>query len=423
MPFWVAKQQVQQIPYWSRWANLFPTRKWEQNKGDVALGYIDEFSPLNRQVHKPNRFTSNPLKTVTSTYQRTNLGYIYRHRFESPKFNFLPSFRDFARNGIAWATKDLNRQIALGNDLFIRNNAWNYSPNLWLAKADEPLLTTCPVGPPGEGNLADPKTAAFVKSAYAQVKGYLDFVEINAVRSAARNVLGLVPWDGVPDAPGDNSILSGKWLLMGEGSLYEALTFDPFVLGTRLLTQDLQHREWMGIIGGNILFRQEAFPLRFAADGTMPAPEIEQILPANGTITSGSSTVTNPGGAAANVQIIPNPDYVNAPIGVAWFMGHAPFETLEVGPPPSEFAGAKLDTARLGKLSWNGEVQLTQNVLEQYGGASGAAFENMDTNKYGELCQLIAQVASGFFPNTPRRCIPIMYQRNVYPSRSTQLTN
>lgn len=420
LPFWAAQQQVKQLPYFSRWGNLFSTQKWDANKGNVLLGIIDEFSPKTSQVHKPTFITSTPLRTVSSTFQRTNTGRIYRHKFESELFSFLPSFTDFARQPLKHATMDINRQIAFGNDDFIRWQAFQLAPAVWQAGNSTRLNTSVPVGPPGEGDLADPKTAAVIATLISGVTGPLDFKEICAVRSAARYDLGLVPWDGVPGAPGDNEILGGRWLLMGEGLIYEAMSYDTHILNTRMLTQDLQHKEWMGIIGGNIVFREEKYPLRFKLDGTMPAPEIEQVLPVNGTITSGSSTITNPGGAAKNVEIIPNPDYVNAPIGVAWFMGHEPMQTLSIGAPPSEFANAKVDTARIGKLSWNGEVRLTDNVLVNYGGAGGTSITNIDTNKYGEVLQLIADTVMGVIPVTMRRCIPILYARNKYPSLTSQ---
>lgn len=420
LPFYAAAQQAKQLPIWSRWTNVFPKRKWEANKGDVILGVIDEFSPKSTQVHKPTFITSTPLKTVSSTFQRTNTGRLYRHKFESEQFSFLPNFRDFRTGIIPHATKDINRTVAFGNDDFVRWQAFQLSPHMWCAGSVTGLYTNVPVGPPGEGNLADPKDTAFIQTMISNVRGYLDFKEICAIRSAIRNDLMIAPWEGAEGAPGDNAILNDKYLLIGEPNIFEAMTFDEHVLNVRMLDQDLQHKEWSGVISGNIVFRAERYPIRIAADGTLPAPEIEQLLPANATITSGSMSVTNPGGAARNVEVVPNPAYTRAPFGIAFMIGHAPFETLEVGPPPSEFAGGKVDTARIGKLKWNGEVRLTDNVLVQYGGAAGAAFANMDTNKYGEQLQLICDTVMGMFPNTMRRIIPIIYQRNIFPSRTSQ---
>lgn len=418
LPFWMAQQQTAQIPYWSRWKDLFGKIKWKSNLGDTLVGVVSEYSAINSQVHKPNYITSTPLKTVASNFERTNVGRIYRHKFESPLFNWLPSFRDFQQNQLSFAAKDLNKIIAVGYDNFIRNQLFQLSPAVYVAGQSSPYTTGVPVGPPGEGVLTDPKDANFLATMASNVgpDGYLDFKTIVAIRSIARNVAGITPWDGAPDAPGDNEILKGRWILMGEGSIYEALSFDEHILNTRPLAMDLQHKEWSGIISGNILFREERYPMRIAADGSFPAPEIEQELPVNSTITSGSSTVTNPGGASRRIQVIPNPAYVNAPIGVAWFLGHQPGESIDVGPPPSEFASGKMSASRVSKLNWNGEVRLTDDVLVQYGGSSGLDINTLDTNKYGEFLQLISDTVLGYIPKTSRNAIPIFYRRNNTPS-------
>ena len=417
LPFWIAKQQTQHLPYFSRWKDLFGTLKWKSNMGDTLVGVVNEYSPKTTSVHKPKYITNTPLKTVAAHFERSNTARIYRHKFESPQFHFLPSFRDFCTGQLDFAAKDLNRQVAFGFDDFVRWQILQLSPAVFVVGASNPYVTGVPVGPPGEGTLVDPKTAAVFQSLFAAIgaNGYLDFRAMCAVRSCARNVIGMVPWDGVPGTPGDNSIMSGKFILMGDPLLYEALTFDQHVLNTRDLPRDLLNKEFMGIISGNILFRAERYDLRFNLDGTIPAPEIETIYPANATITSGDSTTTNPGGAA-RVEVIPNPDYVNAPIGCAFFLGYQPYEAIDVGPPPSEFASAKIDTTRISKLTWNGEVRLTDDLLINYGGSSGLGVANMDTNKYGEFLQLICDTVLGIIPKTSRYALPIFYRRQNYPS-------
>ena len=420
MPFWMAKQTVEQLPYWTRWSGIFPKIKWQANMGDILQGVVQEYSPITQQIAKPNYITSTALKTVVSHFERTNQGRIYWQKFESPLFHWLPSFRDFAKNQIGFANSDITRQIGVYQDNFVRWQALQLAPAVYVVGQASPYTTGVPVGPPGEGVLADPKDAAFFQTMAANIgtAGYLDFKNIVNVRSIARFVAGLVPWDGAPSAPSENKIMNGKWVLMGEGGLYESLSFDTHVLNTRPLEMDLLHKEWSGVISENSLVREERYPLRFDSTGTFVAPEIEQELPANATITSGSSTVTNPGGAARRIEVIPNPAYVNAPYGIAWFIGNEPLETIDVGPPPSEFTSAKLDTTRLSKLNWNGEVRLTDNLLINYGGASGVSIDNLDTNKYGEFLQLFAAVTFGVIPKKMRNIIPIIYRRNNQPALS-----
>lgn len=417
LPFYMARQQTVQIPYWSRYKDIFAKIKWKTNLGDTLVGVVSEYSPKTTQVMKPNFITSTPLKTVASHFERSNTARIYRHKFESPQFNWLSSFRDFQTGQLAFASKDLNRQIAFGYDDFVRWQIIQISPAVYAVGADVPYITNVPVGPPGEGILVDPKTTGVFAAIIAQIgqDGYLDFRNICALRSHARNTMGMVPWDGAPEAPGDNSILTGNFLLMGDPCIYEAMQFDEHALNVRPLAMDLLHKGWTGVIADNIIFRAERYDLRFLADGTLPAPEIEVVYGANGTITSGSSEITNPGGAA-RIEVLPNPAYTSAPFGCALFMGHQPYESIDIGPPPSEFASAKLDTTRLSKMNWNGEVMLTDNLLINYGGASGLSIETMDTNKYGEFLQLIAQVVLGIIPKTSRFAVPVFYRRNIAPS-------
>ena len=418
LPFYVARQQVREIPYWSRWRNMFGKIAWKKNMGDTLLGVVSEYSPKSQQTLKPKFITNTPLKTVASHFERTNVARIYRHKFESPQFHFLPSFRDFRTGQLDFASKDLTRQIAFGYDDFVRWQVLQISPHFYVVGATTPYIQNVPVGPPGEGNLADPKDANFFASIFATIgaKGYLDFRQMCAVRSYARNVIGMVPYDGPPGTPpSDNSILSGKWVLIGEAQLYEALTFDEHVLNTRDLPRDLLNKEFMGIISGNILFRAEKYPIRMLADGTMPAPELEQQYGPNGTITSGTSTVTDPGGAI-RIEVVPNDLYTMAPFGIAFWLGDAGYDTIDVGPPPAEFASAKLDTTRISKLTWNGEVRLTDNLLINYGGAGGLDIQSLDTNKYGEFLQMISDVTMGIVPKKSRNVLPIGYRRDNTPS-------
>ncbi len=162
---------------------------------------------------------------------------------------------------------------------------------------------------------------------------------------------------------------------------------------------NLLNSSFQGAIGPNIIFREEFYPLRFAEDGTMPAPEIELLLPDSGYSTPNATR-----------QTVINPAYASAPIGIAFLIGYNPYEQIDVGPPPSEFTGASINGKRFNQLTWNGEVRLTDNVLVNYGS------NNLDTNKYGEFLQLIADTVLGIIGNTPRNVIPIVYRRQIAPS-------
>lgn len=408
LPVWMAMQQTKKIGYWSRWRNRYSAIKWETNMGDILQGIIAENSPIASSVHTPRNITEVPLKTTARHYERSNTARVKRHLFESPLFHFLPSFRDFRKKQLKFAADDLSKQIAVGYDNFVRWQILQQSPYCYIVDnttvGEKSLLATVH----GEAtDTSSPKTAA-VLSAYASKigpdTGYLDFKQMCAIRSIARNVIQMPPWEGqTGGTPADNEILKGKFCLTGEPGLYEAMSFDQHVLNidNKPMQMNLVNSEFSGIISGNITFQAERYPLLMLADGTFPAPEIEQEV----TTTVSSYTST-----AKQYETVPNPTYVEAPFGWAFFEGHQPYESIDVGPPPAEFAKGSISMKRFNALNWNGEVRITDDVLVNYGS------NVYDTNKYGEYLQLIADTVLGLIANTPRYIVPVLYRRNLTPS-------
>ena len=412
LPVWMAMQQTKKIPYWSRWKQKYGTIKWQANMGDIMQGIIAENSPVNVQKHTPKNVTEVPLKTVVRHFERSNTARVKRHLFESPLFHFLPSFRDFRKRQLKFASEDLTRQIGIAYDMFVR----------WQALQQARYVYVCANATAGEGPLleaafgeatdtTEPKDTSWFGAMADKIgpdTGFLDFRTICAVRQAAREDLMIPPWEGMTaGGPKENETVKGKFILTGGSEIYEAMTFDTHVLNTRPLALDLLHEEFKGIISGNIAFLAERYPLRFSVTpgtgaATFPAPELEK------TVTDSVSGVTV--GQPDKYETVPNPDYVNAGFGVAFFEGHQPFESIDVGPPPSEFTNGSISMKRFNKLNWNGEVRITDDVLVNYGS------NNLDTNKYGEYLQLIADTVLGIIPNTPRYIIPVIYRRIKYPS-------
>lgn len=412
LPVWMAEQQVKRLPDWNAY-DFLPSMSWKPNMGDVVQGVIAEPSPITAQKLVPANITELARKTVVSHFERSNTARVKHHKFESPLFHFLPSFRDFRKKQLSFATKDLMRQIGTANTMFNRWQMLQQSPLCYIVGKPGSQTSTGALGLEGAVPVAtgtdttEPKDAAFFQATLAAIgadqAGFLDYRTICAIRSAARNILGIVPFDGAPSKPRENEIMKGKWALVGEPVIYEALTTDPYVRSTREDARDLINSEFSGVIGGNILFKAEKHSLRIAEDGTIPAPEIEQLLPDTGY------------GTSQRYEVVPNPAYVNAPLGVAFFMGYNPYEIIDVGPPPSEFTGAPVDLGRFTQLKWNGEVRITDNVLVK------DAANQIDTNKYGEYLQLFSYATMAIIANTPRHCIPVFYRRNNQPWANVNL--
>jgi hypothetical protein len=405
LPVWMAMQQNKKMQQWSRWANMFPKIKWERNKGDIMQGIIAENSPIVSQVHRPRNITELPLKTVASTWERGNQARVKRHTFESPQFNFLPSFRDFRTKQLKFAADDLSKQIAMGFEFFVRDNVFQQSPNIFIVNCDNG--TSRPIQPAPAAAPTDTtaiKDTAYIAAQIARIGsldgGFLTYKQCLGSAAYAKDFLGIMPYSGSSGAtPADNAIFHGKYVLVGGSQIYNALPFDAHVLNTKPLAMNLLNDGFKGAIGPDIIFKEEYYDLRFAEDGTMPAPEIELMLPDTGYSTPNATR-----------QTILNPAYATAPVGVAFMIGADGYEALEVGPPPAEFAGGSISGQRFNKLNWNGEVRMTDNILINYGGGV------LDTNKYGEFLQLIADTTLGIIPNTARNIFPIFYRRNIAPS-------
>lgn len=392
MPVQFAAQQAKKVGYWSRWTKKYGSIPWKQNQGDILYGIIAEPSPITRQYHTPKNITETPAKTVVQQYERNNQARVKRHNYESPMFHFLPSFRDFRKNLINFASADLNKQIAVADDNFVRWQVFNYSPSMYIVGAG---LTEVANGEATDA--ASPKSSAVLQALIATIagdEGFLTFQQIVNARQACRSDVGMVPWEGMKATPAENEGIKGKFILTGDPEIYEGLSFDAHILNYKEYSRDLVNSEFSGMIGGNVAFLAERYPLRALEDGTFPAPEILR------------ETTAGTYGPGKTYEVIPNPDYVNAPFGIAFMEGHQAYESIQVGAPPSEFTGKSISAGRFNKLDWNGKARLTDNVLVDHG--SGV----YDTNKYGEYCQLIADVTHGLLPNTVRHVVPILYRRN-----------
>jgi hypothetical protein len=313
-----------------------------------------ENSAIPTQRHTPRNITEVPLKTVVRHFERANQGRIKRHLWESPMFHFLPSWQDFRRNQIDFAAKDLDRQIAVGNDSFIRWQALQQAKYVWYCGGGSTQLERCVAG---EGtDTTNPKDAAWFQAAAAKVgsaeAGFLSFIEIQAAASALQHQVGAPAWEGMlSGTPKDNEVSKGKYILTGDGLVYDALPYDSFVLATKKDGTDYLNSSFRGPVGDSINFLQEHFPLRYLSSATtldtqFVAPEIEEVDPTN----------------SSRYEKVPNPPYAgtaapntNCDIGIAFVEGYMPFEVFDVGPPPKEFASGSMSMKKYSSLRWNGK--------------------------------------------------------------------
>ncbi len=403
LPVWMAMQQVNRLEYYSRWRKKYKKLRWKPNMGSLLQSVIAEPSPITKQSATPRNITEIALRTQVSHYERSNSGRIKWQKFESPQFNFLPSFQDFRTQQIPFATEDLMKQIAVYYDNFIRWQALQQAPFVYVV--NNVTNGEGPYIPAVYGEATDtssPKDAGWFANMLLKVGagsgGYLDYKQICALRDYAEVRAGIVPWAGMPGTPGENEVARKKYMLTGEKTIYSGLAFDQHILANRPLAMNLLNSTFSGVISDNVNFLEEFYPMRFLEDGTFPQPEIEVELPA---LTYG---------ATARYEVMPYEPYTSAPGGIAFFEGNEPFEDLEIGPPPAPFNQKNLSMDKFVKMRWNGEVTLTDNLLTNLGS------NQFDTNKYGEYLQLIATCTMGIIAKTSRYCLPVIYRRKLGPS-------
>lgn len=417
LPVWVAKQQTVMLPIWGRWQSKYGKINWEPKKGDILQGVLQEHSPITRQLFTPRDITKAPLQSISDTTERYNFARVKRHVYGSKNFSFLRDFRDFRDKQLAFAVKDLSRQIGIGYDLFNRWQAVNLTPSLHIVgdTTGDELVANVPFGPANEG-VAAPKGTSFWANMIGRIGsadgGWLNFRRICNLRNIM-NDYGVPPWEDMPSAaPKENEIMKGKWLLTGEDAIYDSLDMDPHILNYKDYARDLLNSRFRGVISGNITFMSERFSMRFNSDGTLPDPEIwEDGLPLNAEQQEASPYT--PTGNGTNQQVVPNPAYRKAPAGLASFEGYQPFETIKIGPPPEDFrSGNKMSKQTFFNMNWNGEVKIIDPLILQYQVEDQV---KIIANELGEYRKLIADTVMGIIANTPRNLLLVLYRRNARP--------
>lgn len=402
LPFYLANLEAKYYPLWHVWNKFFGTIQWQQNMGTTLKGVRAEPTPIGRAVFFPQPITSAPNKDVFSVREMTEQAVVYRHLYESPYFNFNPSFADFRKNQIKFAMEDITRQIACANDMFQRTQVFYLSPNVYISGKpstsngdgfDGDELVQAPIA---LGNQADDVAASknqnWKQQAVAYVGnnlGNLSFKVVKKVITIMEQDLQAPAFEAMANMPKPNETIKGKYVLIASNEVMEYLSFDDFILANRPLMMNLLNDEFGGSIGNKCVWKSERFPLRIAADGTFPVAQTYE---------------TNPN-AFNYGETVPNPAYVNAPFEVAFMCAADAYRSINVGAPPKEFGSGTMTEEKFNKLFWNGEVKLTSNLIINYGN------NNLDTNKYGEFLQLISSTVHGIIPVNRRFIVPIIYRR------------
>jgi hypothetical protein len=397
LDFYLATMQVQRRKTWTTWSRFFGKVRWTPNMGDTMRSVTKEPSPHLRQFAFPNPITQAPRKDVLDVRERRTDEVVYRHRFESPVMNFLPSFRDFLNDHVKVHGNDIMEKQERFEDIFYRGRVFHNSPKVWITGRAAGELVDAPMGV-GNINGTDGKTTNWLQAMTAQLgaEGGLSIPELLKALTVVENDLRLPAFSG-NGLPTENKGMQDKYVLVCSSEAFNQFSLDPFLLENKNQTLDIIGGRFYGPIGGRISVIIEDMPMRMRADGSFPDPEVREVNPAAYNI--GEST--------------PNPVYTDltetngSPYEWAFLVGAEGYDVIEVGPPPSEFASGKLPPG-FGKMFWNGEVQITKNILIPCPTENGIEWV---PNQYGEYLQFISQVTYGMRARQRRNIVPILLKR------------
>lgn len=400
LPVYFAKFNSEFRKNWDRWQKLVPGRfKWSPNMGDVMRRIAQERSPIIRQEAHPELLTDVPTADMYMTRERTHEVRIYRHRFVSRNFHFYPEFADFLTH-IDFEKEDLQRQIHVYTELFVRTRAFHLAPYVYVAGVG---LVDAPVGiPSADGSTG--KSHAWIAeqlkggTAGASNPSYLSLEELFKILSVAETDVGMTPYEGSGKPSGDSKPLDERFCLVTASETWNQFVNDPWTKENRPLNMNIVTDIFKGDLFGKIRCMLEANPLRYkltagSGDVTLPEPEI----------TSESAYDVE------KYRTRPNPvNSREAQYTCSFLIGGNFGSMMEIGAPPSMFT--KSVEAGMA-MNWNGKIELNKNFLVQCKDASGNT--QLDTNSWGEYLRLQAQGTFGYAPDNAFNVLPILHKRRV----------
>lgn len=394
LDLYLAKKMVKQMPVWETYGKLLRPRKWTPNMGPVMKGVSKEPAPVLRQSIYPNTIQQSPKKDIVELKENAQSSQLHWHRIESQLFNVVPSFQDFLKDHIDSASSDITQKLMITADQFYRTWIFECAPEIWVCGNTDGGTELESVDHMNNSDtaLTNRKTSAVMAALIAKVGGPLTLNQMHKISTVMSVDLNVNPYEGGFGAE-TNKGLAGKYCAILSGEVWDNWQHDPFLLANRQINLDIVTGRFMGSLWGRWTTMLERYPLRFAADGSQPAPEIIEM------------NTDSPEYGEVKV----NPDYKNAPYEVAWACGDGGYERIEVGPPPSAFAKGDAGVSKLRSMNWNGEVRLTKDVLVNVPNEASAVVQ--DTNKYGHYCQLISELVLGCLPTRRRAWIPVLFKR------------
>lgn len=397
LPVYLTKFTSDYQKTWMKWGNILPKRlKWQPNMGSTMRRVAQEWSPVIRQESVPQLMSDVPTTDVTFTRERSYDVQVYRHRFQTREFWFLPEWQDFF-NHLEHEYEDLQMKITQYYEFFLRNRVFHHSPRVYLAGVG---LIDAPTGIPNAAfsSTTTGKTAATVSSWLERPLTNLSLKEVFKILSIASTQIGMTPWKG-SGMPKENSGVDYQYKLLMDNEAYLQFTDDPWAKENRVLTVDITNNTFKGSLFGQVHCDFERYPHRFkyaAGTVTLEDPEV---------------AVTSTDQLEEHNRTRPNPEYtINSQYAVAYLIGgNGGYDAMEVGPPPSAFT--KTVGAAIG-MNWNGKPQWTRDFIVKCKDSGGNAIDEL-ASTWGEHMRAQAQLAMSIAPANAFNVLPIIYKRQV----------
>lgn len=392
-PYRLAKIQVERRKEYLVWDKFVGKQRWVPNMGSTLRVVRTDPSPHIRQFAFPNEICVAPKKDMSDVREIIGDFGIYRHKWESPSINFCPAFRDFL-NHTEDHVNDIMEKMERFEDIYIRGNIFYYSPYVWIPNRAAGELLGSPIGLGNQANTAaNSKNLAWLQATLPNVgnPGNLSLCTLNTLVTVMQVDLRVPPFKGSSN-PTDDKGLADMYALVCSAEAFNQFTFDPWMLANKNCSLDVINSSFKGNLFGRITCKLEDRPIRIAADGTFPVPEVREGNP-----------------AAYNVgETVVNPVYAAAPYEVAFMVGAEGYESIQVGPPPKPFSDGKMPD-NFDKLFWNGEVFLYKNFLIPCIQDDGSTL--WETNDGGEWVRVKGQATYGIIAKQRRNIVPIIFKR------------
>jgi len=449
LSFYLAKNEVALYPKWNVYDQLFGSIEWQPNMGSTLTGTTPTPSPVTRTTFMPETLDKFPKKDQYTVGEYTEDASLGMHRFESNRFRFLNNFESFWRDHLSYAQADIVRQIQCANNIFIRTLMYYQAPDAFVAgqglssqinhdtSIQKAALTQTQIRAieNGSDSTSDTDSATGTgggeefrqdcavgtggaASADGNVPaGVLSLKEIFKAMLVLQEDVAAPTFDRIYNVPKQSEMVKGKYVLICSTEAWASLLWDSNLrtnnttsgAATQLApaNMNLLQDGFAGDLFGKVTAKFDQYPMRFNHDGELVAPQTYES--ATGKVVP-NPKYTRIGNGSSAVDGNAN-DYRNASYEIAFLVGADAFKTIQVGPPPKEFASKNMSAKKFYSMKWNGEVHLTDQFLVPTSGTAISATPGTELNVYGDYLKFISQATFGGIPGDARYCLPIIFKR------------